>query len=59
MKTRDKRLTFTMEEVQQIATAAAIKGMNAKAFMEQSVRAATFNILSKNLKNAFLERTSK
>lgn len=49
---KSKRLEFEELEIKQIATAAAIKGMNAKAFMEQSVRAATLMVLSRNLKNA-------
>jgi len=51
MKTEtDKRLTFSNEDVKQIAIAAAYSGMSAKKFMEAAVISATLNVMLKQTK---------
>ena len=54
MKTQtDKRLTFSNDDVKQIAIAAAYSGMSAKKFMETAVLSATLNVMIKQSRKKF------
>jgi len=46
-ETRDKRLTFSLDNISNIAMAAAYKRMPAKKFMEEAVISATLMTLVK------------